>query len=242
LWQSQFGFDVDQAHAWVNNEGSLGFLLDVVDKLSYVALDCFHTGFFVNGDIRQLCIDKPLVLDVWQDIHVSPDRSQWGFADPMRSYWFLLLRAYEHRELLFNPNSRFLDTHVAKFVAPLYRSGKISAATLRSWTDDDLIRFLEQRYAHHEISPRLVKPGSFNWKRFHSPEKRSQFLQTCGHAIDHCEDCTGFTTGYDWPVFTDKTFKHNAPLHSFLKPQLVDLLQNQSRMIEGYYVYWYIDH
>src|SRR3989344_5328417 len=125
-WAKRFGFQLDLAQQWVRNEGLFGRLLDVVDKLSYTALDCYAIGRERPGKIRSLCAVFPLIMDVWQDIRFTEDRTAFAFTNAQRLFNFLLLRAYEHDEFLFNPYSRALDLFLKKKVQPLYDAGFIT--------------------------------------------------------------------------------------------------------------------
>lgn len=237
-WRDPFNFDLSQAAEWVLNKGFIGQLLDIVDKLSYVTYDCYYLGYAAPGSVRSWCIRHPLVMNVWLDCRCSADERVWGFTNPQRLFNFLMLRALEHSELLLNPASRFLDTHLAKFVRPLYQNGQITAQMLRQWTDDQLIRFLEEQHAGSNVALNYVEPHAFAWKRFGSPVERQAFVDRCGHTIDHCEDRTGFNTGLEWPVFTDATRTQWKPLHACLTRHERALLEHQSQTIAGYYAYW----
>lgn len=237
-WRVRFNFDVTQASAWVRNEGMIGQLLDIVDKLSYVTYDCYYAGYATDGAIRRWCVRHPLVMNVWQDCGLSSDGTTWGFADAERLYHFLVLRALEHDELLLNPASRFLDTHLSTFVRPLYQRGVITAAMLRQWTDQELIWFLEKKYPTADVSLNSIEPAHFTWRRFASAHQRRGFIDQCGHPIDHTEDRTGFNSCIDWPVFTDRARSRWRPLHDCISQPRTDYLLHLSRRTAGYYAYW----
>ncbi len=99
-WKDLFGFRLDKAQQWVEGKGLFGRFLDVIDKISYTALDCYAVGFQSNNKIRQFGIKYPLVMDIWQEIFFSPDKSQFAFSNPENLFHFLLFRAYEFQEFL----------------------------------------------------------------------------------------------------------------------------------------------
>ena len=125
-WKKHYGFDIKKACSWIKNKGIIGRLLDILDTISYVSLDCYYLGDIHNGTVRQYCLENPLFIDVWQDIQFTSDKKRFGFKSPNRLFTFLLARAYEHQELLLNPEARRLDFYLTKLTKPLYKKGIIT--------------------------------------------------------------------------------------------------------------------
>lgn len=236
-WKKKFGFHVEVAAHWVKNHGVVGRFLDVVDRLSYVMLDCYFIGSTQDGRIRQFCLKHPLFMDVWNDIVFSNDKKQFGFKDPERVYHFLFARALEHVEILHNPKSKLIDLCMAHLVKPLYESGKITKEQLLTMTKYEFYYFLSQHYPPRRLNPGLINLNSLLARRFETQDEADAFASTLP-SVFYREYKRGFNTGLDWPIATDAECNHVGPLRDFLSKAQTELLQSFSNEVRGYYVYW----
>lgn len=232
-WREQFGFNLATAKEWVENKGVFGQLLDVIDKICYTALDCYHLGFVRPGKVRDFCLKHPLVMDVWQDIQFAPDKTTFAFSQPENLFRFLLLRAYEYQELLYNPYSRALDLFLKKLVQPLYRKGIITKQQLLVHNDEWLGMLLESYYPQ-EVK-HFIEPEELSWKRFETAEEQRKFRAKLGKRVDHAEHIAGFATGLDWLVFSQGRV---MPLRQAISQDKVELLEEIVALTQGYYVYY----
>ncbi len=231
-WKEQFGFNLAAAEGWVAGKEAFGQLLDFIDKICYTSLDCFHLGVQRKGKVRTLCLKYPLVMDVWQDI-VALDKSRFVFSNPENLFRFLLLRAYEYQELLFNPYSRALDLFLKKLVLPLYRKRIITREQLLEKDDNWLQQLLEKYY------PRKVKwyiePEKLSWKKFKTEREQRIFCRELGRRLDHAEHLFKFNPGLDFPVLDQGRV---MPLREAIPQEKVRLLENIAASMKGYYVYY----
>lgn len=239
-WTKRFDFNLEKACTWIKNKGVIGRLLDVVDKLSYVSIDCFHLGSIFDGKVRQYCIDHPLFMDVWQDICFTSDKKHFAFTNPDRLFTFLLARAYEHQELLLNPEARRLDFHLTKLAQPLYKRGLITKEQLLTWGDEQLKIKLEKYYAKNPekgVMSGIITPDNYAWKIFASEEKLKAFCRLIGkNCLEYIEYIPGFNSCLDWPVFISKN--EIAPLKKCLPHEKIALLKDIVKSVKGYYVYY----
>jgi len=238
-WSELYGFDINQASAWVKNEGVFGFLLDVIDKMSYVSLDCYYIGSLRNGPARQHCIAHPLFMDVWQEIRFTPDKKRFAFTDPDRLYQFLLARAYVSQELYFNPRSRIMDFELEHLVKPLYERGVITKDNLLEWDFETLQHQLAKYYPHNKIMPLFVSPDDFNWLKFSSNTEMPPYFATLSGMANHAERLHGIKMCLDWPVFVDQAQTKIVPLKTLLRPEQIRLMEEINSSMAGYYLYWH---
>jgi hypothetical protein len=231
-WQEQFGFDLALAERWVAGKGLFGQLLDFVDKISYTALDCFHLGVQRKGKVRSLCLKNPLVMDVWQDI-VATDRNSFAFSNPDNLFNFLLLRAYEFQELLYNPYSRALDLFLKKMVQPLYRKKIITKEQLLTQDDNWLKQVLENHYPGQVKW--YIEPEELVWKKFGTEKEQEEFCKRLGGRLDHAEYISEFDTGLDFPVLKGDRV---VPLREVISPKRTMLLERVAGSMKGYYAYY----
>ena len=232
-WSKQFGFDIALAKGWVKSRGIIGKLLDVIDKICYAALDCYHLGSVRPGQVRDFCLCHPLVMDVWQNIRFNLDKTNFGFSHPECLFRFLLLRAYEFQELLFNPYSRALDLFLKKLAQPLYEKGIITKEQLLTRGDDWLEQVLNQYYPQ-EIKL-IIEPEKLSWAKFETVEEQREFCLKSRDRVDHTERITGFTTGLNWPVWNRGKL---TPLKKVISRDKIELLEGVVASTRGYYVYY----
>ena len=230
-WKKQFNFDAKAAESWIKGEGEFGRFLDVLDKISYTALDCYYLGGVSNGNVRRSCLENPLVMDIWQDVRIKDEKV--FFVDPDRLFNFLLLRGYEHTDLLLNPYSRVVDFYLEHLVRPLYEQGKITREQLLSNNDSWLYQQLETHYPG-EVKY-LFEPEIFGWRTFKTAKKRDGFAGKLGDKFYCKEDIKPFKTGLDWLV------EHKGelvPLCGLLPSDKIATLEGLSKSVAGFKVYY----
>jgi hypothetical protein len=237
LWEQQFGFHVDVAAHWVKNNGVIGRLLDVVDKFSYVMLDCYHIGIAQNGRVRKFGIEHPLFMDVWNDLVFSSDKQNFGFLNPERLYHFLFARALEHVELLHNPRSRLVDFCVANLVRPLYKKGEITKEDLLTMGKEEFYNRLAQYYPARRLSPEFIDFGSMDFRRFNNQEEADAFAANLPKVF-HREFFKGFNPCLDWPIANDSECRRTKLLRDCLSSAQIQALESLVEEVRGYVVYW----
>jgi len=234
-WSEQFGFNLSFAQKMVKNQGLFGRLLDAIDKICYTALDCYHVGRQRPGKIRDFCLTHPLVMDVWQDIKFTADRTEFAFIDAERLFRFLLLRAYEFQELLYNPYSRALDCLLKNLVKPLYEQKVITKKQLLTHNDDWLKMALDHYYPG--VLGHFIEPENLSCKKFETAQEQTAFSVEAGNKLSHTEYIGGFNTGLDLLVFDQGRV---ISLKEVISQDKKEQLEEISRSTKGYYVYYYI--
>lgn len=235
-WEEMFGFNLEEAQEWVVNGGLFGQLLDVVDKIAYTALDCFHVGRARPGRIRDFCLEHPLLMDVWEDIRFTKDRKRFGFVSPERLYDFLKLRALEHTEFLQNPEARRVDLTLVRLLKPLYEKGEITKEDLLFGDNDWLEAELGRRFPDRVRS--YVEPDLLGWKSFRTEEERDEFCRSLGEdRVERTEEILPFRPGLHLPVLTRDGTVHQ--LREVLAPERVAELEQLAQGRVGYTVYYY---
>lgn len=237
LWKKQFSFCVEVAAGWVKNHGVIGRLLDIVDKFSYVMLDCYHIGYAQNGSIRQFGFEHPLFMDVWNDVVFSPDKRRLGFRDPIRLYHFLYARALEHVELLHNPRSRLIDFCIANLVRPLYKKGAITKEDLLTMGKEEFYFRLSKHYPARRLNPEFISLNSMDFKRFPTEQRADAFAARLPHVF-HREHLKGFNPCLDWPIANDDACSSTRPLRDCLSLERTQQLESLVDQVRGYIVYW----
>lgn len=152
----RYGIDREELFRTIRNEGLLGQILDIADKLAYIARDASYTAHHIEGiahesteyGIRTLAnhiARYPYVCGVWDAVRVREGHVY--FDDPSRLLSFLTLRVLMFRELYYHPRARFGEFMMSRLlVKTLYRRGTITKRELLRMRDDDLMRLMDQAY------------------------------------------------------------------------------------------------
>ncbi len=217
---SRHGLNRDSLGRIIRNEGILGKVLDVSDRLSYVMQDLkvlFGPSLGVvssyrNGasEILSLLTQNPHIGDIYKTIFADQRKEDVIFTDPKKLEVFLKLRAYLHRDFYFNPPNQGRDIFVAKMIQPLYsRNGEspLNPTRLRKMVDFQLLEVLSNRYAP-DMDPNSLVWQIRNWypkiERFGSEEearKREQELKQHGNiAVVGIKECKGFDPATSYKV------------------------------------------
>jgi hypothetical protein len=230
-WKECFGFNLTEAQGWIRGEGLYGHLLDILDKISYTALDCFALGQVRNGTVRRHANKYPLIMDVWQDIRIKD--GQVYFINPERLYQFLLLRAYEHTELLLNCHCRALDYNLSKTVGNFYEKGLITKDELLLFGDRWLERKIDDFGGEYDFMP---TPDLWRWRRFPTEEKLNKFVMRLEKRLVHTERIRPFKTGLHWLVMNREGTVQ--PLRDTLDAERVGQLESLAQSVAGWYAYY----
>jgi len=232
-WSKEYGFDIQEAKQWVRNEGLFGRILDVIDKMAYTALDCYYIGFNRPCHVRSFGLQNPLVMDVWQDLKIKEDRSDFAFTNPDRLFNFLLFRAYEHIDLLMNPYSRALDFLLQKLVQPLYEKGIITKKQLITRDDLWLHGVLRDCYPERSVWA-VIEPELLSWKKFDTLEQFEKFRSE-NKGVDHTEYIKGFNMGLDFGVYDGNKI---VPAKEIFSVGQIKELEEANKQAKGYYIYY----
>jgi len=231
--EKKFNFDAVKAERWIRGQEMPGKLIDIADKMSYVAMDCYYVGLNQKGMIRKFCQKNPLVMDVWQDVRIDKKSQQIYFESAERLYRFLLLRAYEHSEFLLNPYSRSMDFYLTKMTKVLYNKGLISREDLLIYGNSWLEGKLQQIFPGNFKT--IICPDELRWRKFSTENEQLVFAKRIGSRLDHLDNIKGFNPGLDWLV---KSGGEITPLINTLKPSQVEKMRKIVASTKGYYVYY----
>ncbi len=141
-----------------SNDGILGNILDVADKLAYVARDikaCMHhieagaAGEDQLGlrTLKKLIERHQYVCGVWDALRVRNDTLYCN--DAARLIAFLKVRVLLFRELYYHPYSRFGEFLISRLlVKAMYQRGALTKAQLLKMDDSQLLRVMSEEYSY----------------------------------------------------------------------------------------------
>ena len=144
----RYGLSPDEIQGIIKNQGTLGRVLDLVDRLSYTAIDCakfyeccHNPDLFSRDETIVDVIDKdPSLFDIVFSFRIN-ENEQIYCDDGERLGNFLLLRAIMHRDLYLNPQAQIIEAALLPYLQELYQTVSI----------DELLRM-----NHDELYDRLA--------------------------------------------------------------------------------------
>ncbi|MFA6534022.1 MAG: HD domain-containing protein [Patescibacteria group bacterium] len=254
-WQkleTKHALSAERLIAIVKNQGVLGELLDLADKIAYVAFDSWVYQHRYDGlDVincsgifsgQKLIIDllqrQPFICGLWDAVRVIDNRAV--VTDALRLGDFLKLRALLCRHFYYHPGTRFEEATTATLAGYLYGTGQLTKDDLLEKTDDYLDRvmadFLELR--HYNYPDVIIHPGLAQVEEFadqESARQREQELVELGNVFCCTEDFSrGFKTGANLLTQQDGQVMPLAEAQPRLAAELAEL----SRFSQPYRVYW----
>lgn len=181
------------------NQGLLGEVLDIADKLAYVARD-IDTVLRVMHDpnedsayvgmraLQEIVDEFPYVCSIWDSVKVVGDRLV--FEDVWRLLGFLKARIVLFRELYYHPRARFGEYLISRvLVKMLYDKGELTRDELLEMGDFELESRLNSAYGADNILRALSTKA--NVRSFKTQEEALAFeleLKGAGNRFALVED------------------------------------------------------
>lgn len=197
--RGEYGIDETVLVDAVLNRGLLGQILDIADKLAYVARDvqtCLSVGVIredTDAYIGIKALDEivgefPHVCDVWDS--VRRHGKNLVFTDMPRLIAFLKARIVLFRELYYHPRARFGEYLTSRvLVKKLYDRGDITRDELLEMSDSELLRCLNKTYGEWNVTRVLsVKSNVRSFKNRYEAELFKEELEKTGHSFSLIEN------------------------------------------------------
>ncbi len=138
------GISTKDLNRAIHNEGIVGKVLDVADRIAYTYADTYY--------IRRIDIANmgpfPHIYPQ-QEIKVDREAEEIVFTDPFSLGEILSKRAENFFEVYMFPTNRAADMLIRRLVEPFYAedgSRPLNSERLREMTDDELFDFLHDQY------------------------------------------------------------------------------------------------
>ncbi len=150
------GIEYSMINDAIHGQGTMGKVLDIADRITYVMQDLESMSNAVDGpyphpsDIAMSIETLSPIGNLFTEVKISPDREVY-FENPERLKRFLLLRSYLWRDLYRLPENQGRDLLFKRLIEPIYAadgSRELSPDRLRTMTDDQLFEIL---YNHYDI-------------------------------------------------------------------------------------------
>lgn len=179
----KIGSNAGEIDSIIKNQGVLGQILDISDRITYVMTDLnglfglkFPGSYLDEDDLlfSEVLSQDPKIGNIYKEVAIEDD--QVFFTNPQRLQRFLYLRALLHDRLYQQPQSQGRDLAVARLIQPFYstdtkKENKLTPQILRVMTDYDLLRFLLYKY---DLDEKSYLRFSMDFARFR-PEVTGEF-------------------------------------------------------------------
>lgn len=243
------GTNPEEVSQLIKNQGPLGQILDIADRITYVMKDLYYVAGIptesldINPyllDMRYLLSHNPNVGDIYKTVVVEPKTEKVVFTNPEMLYVFLHLRALLWEGLYMHPNSQGRDLLVSNMIRPLYERGDLDGSKLRRMTDDDLEDMLHAEYSIY-FSSRYnlgwdIRNWHPQWEKFHTnaeAKEAASKLASQGASILGIQERDGFDAGLNYNVAMDNEIGKFGSLH----PQAY-LVKNEVSQVRGSYLFY----
>lgn len=169
----------------IMNEGLLGSILDIADKLGYIGRDVWNLIRYSGNypyihDYRQqdesvdriltLGAENPYISSIWECVERDGDRV--FFNNAYRLAAFLELRCWMFRGVYLNPRARFREHATSSILLKyLYETGQITAKYLLESDDGQLWFDLDRRFGINHFNMQMDNKRWLNVSRCASEQE-----------------------------------------------------------------------
>lgn len=172
----QFGATKKVMDEIIGNQGVLGKVLDIADRITYVMKDLQA----IHADVKSPTINlnpylifinlilshSPKIGNIYQEVGIDEKNQEVFFNDPKHLEAFLLLRAHLHQNLYLYPTNQGRDLFITQLVKPLYsrdENSKLNPQNLRQMDDPTLMNILVDHYKPFLSYDEFTDPDLVNW-------------------------------------------------------------------------------
>lgn len=261
---SRYGISINDVEKTVKNEGQIGKILDIADRIAYVMNDLHGAGFRGNKDqrnkynreISKILWRFPKIGNIIDDVKIDYDTQEIYFENPDRLEAFLRLRALLSSKLYYHPISQGRDLiyemMLKRIYSPVPGESKLDPYNLRTMGDEQLDRILFSEYGSlfkldykDEGTEFTFQQALYNFysqtEKFPSRGEAEIFADSLDFSDEFSVmgivENKGFKTATDYLV-KDRNGKI-VPFYEY-RPGASSQIQTMSDSLKGYYVHYLI--
>lgn len=264
--QSLLKYDIslEDVEKVVKNEGQIGKILDIADRIDYVMNDLHGAGFRgskdqrnrYNREISRILWKFPKIGNVIDDVKIDNDTQEVYFEHPDNLEAFLKLRALLSSKLYYHPVSQGRDLiyemMLKRIYSPIPGERKLDPYNLRNMGDEQLDRILFSEYGKlfkldykDEGSEFTFQQALYNFysqtEKFITRDEAELFVDSLESSDEF--SVMGIVENRSFKAATDYLVKdRNGKIVPFYecRPKASAQIQAMSDSIKGYYVHYLI--
>lgn len=241
--------EVNQIDAIIKNEGMLGEILDIADRITYVCQDLHNIGYVpdtendIKNDISRFLFFNPKIGNIYKDVKISENQEVY-FADPIKLHQFLYIRALLHQKVYMHPINQGRDFLVASQIQPFYENNNqpdiLNPNRLRQMNDDDLLYYLADQKNLQRFDLEIYLDGwcPEHYEKFTSRElaqERLDLLNSSNIKTMGIKECKGFNSSTKYKV---KDRNGNLVTYHDYNPQGAAVIEKIAEETKGFFVYY----
>ena len=237
----------------IKNQGLLGEVLDVADRITYTMKDLYNVIGPIKPEelesnpllasISDILSSYPKIGNIYKEVGADSRTGKVFFNDPNMLYAFLLLRANIHKEFYLHPINQGRDLFITKLLEPFYSkedTSKLTPSLLRQMNDTHLLRIIASKY-FPDVHPEGAFRNLINWvplyERFDTEEKakskEKELRQNGNIVVVGIKECKSFDSGISYNVVGKN--RRIMPFSEF-DPQKAKKLQELGESTKGFFV------
>lgn len=246
---------VDEIGSIIKNDGLLGEVLDIADRITYVCQDLrMNTPFYFfdkpksKKDVENILMYfdycHPNIGNIYKDIKI--ENNEVYFSNPERLYQFLRLRIMLFEQVYMNPINQGRDFYVASKIKPFYTSNNnntelLTPNKLRNMNDLQLIAFLAKKYNQpvREFDDKVMRWHPQYFQKFKSLEdaknKEIELKSIPSINIIGIKECVGCSSSTKYKVKGE-----DGKIKPFFEyyPVKAEELNKKAAEIKGFVLYY----
>ena len=225
----------DEIHAIINNEGPLGQILNIADRISYVTGDL--------QDLNRPPLDSKLG-NIYKELAVDPASGEIHFINHKRLRQFLLERAWLFGMFYLDDPGQAKDFAVASMVSEFYdpqssENDSLTPRRLRQMTDENLIQFLAQKFGIKSADFHDASKWGLRYTRTKTLEGATNTLNAINSDKRYrglgIKKSVGFKPSTEFRVW-DEFEQTHLPAHEFFNYGTSQFINGLSKDQEGFLV------
>lgn len=255
------GIGRDTLDEIIKNRGLLGQVLDVADRITYVAQDAYRLMMFSHPQsglddpyfriFHSLVLADPKFGNLYKDVKIDKKFKKVFFTNQEKLKMFLFLRAKLTEKVYRHPFNQARDILIARMIKPFYSADitedddLLDPKRLREMDDDQLTVYLSCRYLFPDwrMGTAFFEMGFLFWEpkfeRFNSAKEAQSYVDSLAGRENifimgtrHMKD---FNTGTGYNVMD--AYGQIVPFKKF-DPRSAQQLAEISRRTRGFRVYY----
>lgn len=211
-WWEEFrrehGIDTAVLLATIRNEGLLGEVLDIADKIAYISRDMATSDCHLLEEplaaLKKLQQEFAPIGGLWDMVQRNGDGIY--FADTRRLVAFLKARVIMFRHLYYHPVARSGEYLLSRLIAPfMIARGHTSIEKLRTGTDHELLMAfasISSSHVFHNLEWYLGETETHCFRTMEEAEAFAETTRTAGGIVLTDDDRRAIKTADHFRVLT----------------------------------------
>lgn len=239
----------------ISNQGVLGKVLDIADRITYTMKDLHAIRTDTKSPalnlnpylifINLILSHNPKIGNIYQEVGIDEKKQEVFFNNPQTLAVFLLLRAHLFQNLYLHPTNQGRDLFITQLIKPLYsrdENSPLNPQNLRQMHDLTLMNILFHHYKPLLSRGEFTYPDLVNWhpefKKFDSIEdaqkREGELRKNDNIAVIGVKRCLGFDPATNYKVADGYKYVEFRDFDPQASRQIEDIAEST----KGIFLFW----